>query len=328
MCSSDLDKPNNPDIPNKPDDDVVARDEVSLYLLAGQSNMVGSTDGALYKSIMDALKSGSEQERSNAVEAVLNDWYENYQDGYARYAASPEVSEREAEEIVRLQTQGVVGSHLFKERHDVLCRFQSPIPRPLTNNCGGGTSFGPELTLGEILGNRFTNPVAFVKVAKGGSTLQDDWLSPSAAAKRNRPLGPWFKELQKRVQELQTKPENIHPDCKHRDCTWRGFIWFQGENDSTSESAAAEYESNLKDLVKDVRAELGKVGLPVTIIQIGHWARNDLGHGKLVHSAQSRVAAADSKISLVRTDDLSRFFHYDPAAQLIIGHRVAQKISN
>ena len=63
--------------------------------------------------------------------------------------------------------------------------------------------------------------------------------------------------------------------------------------------------------------------LPVIVVEIGAWAQS-MEFGDVVASAQQSVAAADPNLGIVPTDDLSGFYHYDPAAQLIIGERIAK----
>ena len=67
--------------------------------------------------------------------------------------------------------------------------------------------------------------------------------------------------------------------------------------------------------------------LPVIIVQIGAWAQS-LSTGKNVSAAQTAGASADKYAPIVTTYDLSGFYHYAPAAQLIIGDRVARVVKS
>ena len=51
---------------------------------------------------------------------------------------------------------------------------------------GCGNPFGPELVMGEYLGDQLERPTSLIKVARGGTTLYADWLSPTAASRRGR----------------------------------------------------------------------------------------------------------------------------------------------
>ena len=118
----------------------------------------------------------------------------------------------------------------------------------------------------------------------------------------------------------------MHPTCLEQECRFAAFIWFQGENDSFDEENATAYEQNLTNLIADVRAEIGSLSLPVIIVQIGAWAQS-MSFGTTVAAAQQAVAQADPLAELVTTDDLSGFYHYDPAAQLIMGERIAKVLA-
>ena len=48
-----------------------------------------------------------------------------------------------------------------------------------------------------------------------------------------------------------------------------GFAWFQGWNDGASNSFLNEYESNLYNLINDVRNDLGFPNLPVVVASTG-----------------------------------------------------------
>jgi hypothetical protein len=76
-----------------------------------------------------------------------------------------------------------------------------------------------------------------------------------------------------------------------------------------------------------VRKDVGSPTLPVVIIQTGAWAQS-LKSGKTVAAAQTSVVKADKYARIVNTADLSGFYHYDPAAQLIIGERVALAVKS
>ena len=138
-------------------------------------------------------------------------------------------------------------------------------------------------------------------------------------------MGPLYTQLRSRIQSLSLAPASVNPSCKTQACRWSAFVWFQGENDSFDSANGLSYEQNLKNLIADVRSEVGAPTLPVVIVQIGTWAQS-MAFGKNVAAAQSSVVSADKHARIVTTSDLSGFYHYDSAAQLIIGERVAQAV--
>jgi len=264
---------------------------------------------------------GAASGRQARVEKALNDWYEL--DG-RDYAAVPAVSTKEAQELIRQQDAGLIGASLLSPYSGAVCTFNDSPLEALSTNCG--LPFGLELTFARAARDTLTGPLSLIKVAEGGTRLYDVWLSESAAKLRGRPVGRRYKDLVDRIHAIKDAPATIHETCATGSCEWSAFVWFQGENDIwTDENAGAapaqEYEENLRRLVADVRLETGMPKLPVVIVQIGFWAQS-LDNGQLVQAAQANFVKSDPYASLVETDDLSQFYHYDPAAQWIIGERV------
>jgi hypothetical protein len=297
----------------------------AMFLLAGQSNMVGNVDRGLFDQLISELGSGTATTRQQRLIDRLKYWYQNNDGGYASYGYSDAMASLEASELIRLNGAGLVNSSLTQPYSKVYCTsLESPTPNPLALNCGN--PFGPELVLGHVLGATSNPPTSLIKVAVGGSTLYTDWLPPSAASRTGRSVGALYKQLSQRIKSLSSNPASVHPNCASQKCRWAGFIWFQGENDSMGQAEAAEYQKNLASLISDVRSETGSAQLPVIIVGIGRWAQKDLDYGATVLAAEKAVVNADSRARFVATDDLSGYYHYDPAAQLIIGERVGKAL--
>jgi alpha-galactosidase len=66
-----------------------------------------------------------------------------------------------------------------------------------------------------------------------------------------------------------------------------GFGWHQGYNDRIDATYSANYESNLVDLISDLRAEFGNPSLPISI---GTTGMAITGPYSLVEQAQLNVA--------------------------------------
>lgn len=300
-----------------------AESAIPIYLLAGQSNMEGHIENGLWTDLLNELNSGPLNTLQSRLEFQLNDWYLNYDGGYANYAYSEAVATYQAGEMVRMFEEGLIGDQLLNARDDVWCAFNQAPVSALQPNCG--YSFGPELTTGHYLGNILDDQTALIKIAKGGSTLHTDWLSPTSSNAQNKPIGPQYTELKNRIQDLNNNASSILPACENQACQWAAFIWFQGENDSFSASGSAAYEENLVNLINDVRAEVGNPNLPVIIVGIGHWAKS-MTYGSIVHQAQLNASSAVNNTTFIQTDDLSRYYHYDPASHLILGERLGKAL--
>lgn len=304
-----------------PNVDPDANMSTPVFLLAGQSNMEGNVPVDLFEDLMQELSSEANDTLQQRLEDRLTDWYQNYNDGYAMYGYSPAMVTLQASELVRLKGEGTVSPGLLTAYDAVWCGRNDDPVAPLQANCGN--PFGPELTLGHYLGTTSHTPTSLIKVVKGGSTLLIDWLSPSSAETGDGVVGSWYTALQSRIGSLDSGPASVNPACVEASCRWGAFIWFQGENDSFDEPNAVAYEQNLTNLIADVRSEVGAPELPVIIVEIGAWAES-MAYGADVLAAQRAVASDDSYAEVVVTNDLSGFYHYDPAAQLIIGERIAR----
>jgi hypothetical protein len=291
----------------------------SVYLMAGQSNMEGHVDLTLLNGMLEDLSSSPSNEVETKLIERLSHWYQTYDDGYAQYASSDMVNRFEAQQMQRLYQMGLVSDKLTQPLDTILCSINEQVVLPLQANCG--FAFGPELGLGHYLALNDGNTTSLIKMAYGGTNLHTDWLSPSAVT-GNKQVGSLFNNLSDKIDSLKTQPESIHPDCLTVTCQWDAFIWFQGEADSDSAFGAQNYEQNLRHFIADVRQRAERSNLPIVLVEIGYWAKEDLEYGKQIAAAQQKIASEDPHIKLVTTDDLSRFFHFDSAAQLIIGERI------
>jgi hypothetical protein len=290
-----------------------------LFLFAGQSNMQGNIDPALFDQIVKILiSSESEPVKKKNIEAALNHWYLTYSDGYAKYAYDPQVSTLEANAVVGLHKNGIIDANFPNppKNNTAYCTDSTSAATPVATNCGN--TFGPELIFSREYAHKTTSPFTVVKVVEGGTTLAVDWISPSAS---NGHPGPMYKQLAARIASLKSNPKSIHADCATGTCAFKAFVWFQGENDSMDENYANAYANNLKHFIQDVRTLLGDPNFPVVIVQIGFWPTT-LAYGSTVIQAQADFVKNTPHTTLVTTMDLSHYFHFDPAAQMIIGKRV------
>ena len=292
--------------------------QMPVFLMAGQSNMVGNPDTTLFNTLPNELAFGTGTGIETRLVSDMHGWYFSGT-AYPSYGWTDTMAAFEASELVRLNAAGLVGANLTTPDPNVLCSLDPTPVAPLTTNCGN--PFGPELVMGRVLGKAGYAPTSLIKVAVGGTTLAVDWRSPLSGGT----VGPLYLQLRARIKALVSDPASVHPECVSQHCQWEAFIWFQGENDSFDSANAAAYAQSLKNLSADVRSDAGLPELPVVIIQIGPWAQS-LSSGGIVAAAQQSAVTADKQARLVNTTDLSGFYHFDPAAQLIIGERTAKAV--
>ena len=124
---------------------------------------------------------------------------------------------------------------------------------------------GPEYGFGWAVADRIKQPVLIIKTAWGGKSLNVDFRPPSAAAARGGVVGPYYTGMLTYVRDVLDKLGTEFPEWKGKGYRIAGFGWHQGWNDRVDKVASANYEANLVDLIKDLRAEFGNPKLPVSI---------------------------------------------------------------
>ena len=306
--------------------EAVLTEQLPMFLMAGQSNMEGNVDTTLFQALLADLASAANTDIKARLAERIRYWHKDTNNGYAGYGYSDPMAAFEATELIRLNASGLVGSNLTTPNTKVLCAMNAAAVAPLAANCG--SPYGPELVFGQALSKAGYSSTSMIKVAKGGTNLYANWRSPLSGGT----VGYLYTQLRTRIQSLKSDPASVNPSCKTRACQWSAFVWFQGEADSDnnperSSANADAYEQNLKNFIADVRKDAGLPTLPVVIVQTGAWAQT-LAYGKTIAAAQTSVVKADKYARIVTTSDLSGFYHYDSAAQLIIGERVALAVQS
>jgi hypothetical protein len=120
-------------------------------------------------------------------------------------------------------------------------------------------TFGPEVTFGRDMSQAFpSETIALIKVAWSGSSLAYDWRSPSAGGTPGPDYANFVSEVRK---ALASFPAGNTPEI-------RGMCWMQGESDACDIYPASEYESNLRYLIADLRAEFNVPQMPFVIAMI------------------------------------------------------------
>ena len=124
---------------------------------------------------------------------------------------------------------------------------------------------GPEYGFGWTIADRLKRPVLIIKTAWGGKSLNVDFRPPSAVAARGGEVGPYYKALIEYTRDCVSNFGTEFPEWKSKGYRIAGIGWHQGWNDRVDATASANYEANLVDLIKDLRTEFGNPKLPVSI---------------------------------------------------------------
>ena len=141
---------------------------------------------------------------------------------------------------------------------------------------GQGNLIGPELGFG--YGMQLAapgQPLLIVKTAWGGKTLAGDFRPPSSAASPDvfcttpdcAAVGHYYSVMVQDMHKMLAPGAigAMFPSLAGLTPRLAGFGWFQGYNDGCDLNQTAAYESNLVNLVKDLRAEFASPALPFAI---------------------------------------------------------------
>lgn len=158
----------------------------------------------------------------------------------------------------------------------------------LTVGYGARDFIGPELGFGRIAGNYYDGPILLIKTAWGGKSLAKDFRPPSSQGE----TGPYYEKMIKEMKDVLANLGEHFPEFQDREYEIAGFGWHQGWNDLINDDFVKEYEENLANLIRDVRADLEVKDLPVVIANSGFagwYARGRQRHPGII-SAQAAVS--------------------------------------
>ncbi len=143
---------------------------------------------------------------------------------------------------------------------------------------------GPEYGFGLTVGSALADEVLIIKTAWGGKSLAVDFRPPSSGGE----TGPFYTTMISKVYEVLDNLQSYYPDYSGDGYEIAGFGWHQGWNDRIDAGRTAEYEANLANLIRDVRAEFEAPDMPFVIANSG-MADAPSGQGSLI-GAQGAVS--------------------------------------
>ncbi|MCF7733372.1 MAG: sialate O-acetylesterase [Akkermansiaceae bacterium] len=224
---------------------------VKVFILAGQSNMVGA----------------------GRVEADPN---RNGGKGSLGYLAEHDPKYKP------LKDKG----GKWVERDDVSIWFLGRKGKLAPGFGSNGGTLGPELGFGQVVGDALDEPVLLIKTAWGGKSLQKDFRPPSSGGQ----VGPFYTEMFTHVKSVLDGLKTEFPQYR-AGYEIAGFGWHQGWNDGCDQAACQEYEENLANFIRDVRKELGIEKLPFVIADSGFGGKAETNARRLmIRSAQAAPA--------------------------------------
>lgn len=273
-----------------------APEPLKVFILAGQSNMQGpgvvDLGGKNYNdgkgTLVTLMKDPAKKDLFKHLKDDAGSWRVR-DDVWVTYRPA-DVAAMEAGEEARTDRKGLKAG-------------------PLTVGFGpheGSHHFGPELQFGHVIGDALDNEVLLIKTAWGGKSLYVDFRPPSSGGI----TGPYYTLMIQQVRDALANFKRDFPQSKATTYEIAGFVWYHGWNDGCDpKNAVPEYESNLVNLIKDVRKELSAANLPVVVGEItGPWVKAP-GEWDDLRKAQAAAAARPEfvgNVVFVETHDFVR----------------------
>lgn len=289
------------------------RSPLKVFVLVGQSNMQGQ--GYVDETTEDG---------SGFLNGTLEWMVETYPETYGK-----------------LKTEDGDG---WKRRDDVRVAYNRQGSRqvrpsmnvvgPLTVGYGGKEGkkgdrmMGPELGFGWTVGDELLESrgeaddeadddaagVLLIKIAWGGLSLAVDFRPPSS--KHPEETGLYYEAMLANVyRTLSRLPEVVPGYTRDRGYSLEGFAWHQGWADGCKKDMTDEYETNLVNLIRDVRVDLGVPDLPFVIGVSGilgweitreYESRVEIIEAQLAVADASRYPGFAGTVAAVETRDFHR----------------------
>lgn len=227
----------------------------------------------------------------------------------------------------------VDGDNNWKPRKDVWIWY---LDRKGELNAGFGANeskIGPELQFGHVVGDHFEDQVLLIKTAWGGKSVAVDFRSPSSGKTgpefsekfledlKGDPdkVGFYYRAMLKHVREVLSDIKAHFPDYADKGYELLGVGWHQGWNDRVNQSFNDHYQSNLANMIRDLRKDLKSPNLPFVIAETGMSGFEEK-HPRAVSlmKAQAAVAEMDefkSNVGFVGTKGFFRKKEDSPSGQ-------------
>lgn len=181
------------------------------------------------------------------------------------------------------------------------------------------THFGSEITFGKDIATQFpSDNFGIIKVSVGGTDLSGYWRSPSSGGTVGTGYNTLIAQVNAAISDLSL---NYQVQIV-------GMAWMQGEGDTNNSVQANEYQSNLTNLIGDVRAYYGVPNMPFVLGKI-----TTTGWGTYcdtVRQAEANVIGTVANTALFDTLDLSTYpvgvfaaYHFNTNGQIALGSRFA-----
>ena len=198
-----------------------------------------------------------------------------------------------------------------------------------TNFGAQANHIGPEYGFGWIVGDYYEDPVLIIKCSWGGRSLAHNFLPPSiedyAKPQKDGDKGFHYAEVVRHTKEVTGNLKKYVPGYKDQGYEIVGFGWHQGWNDSIDQNAVDVYERNLVAFIKDLRKDLGVKDMPFVSANTGMrgWELPERYRAKVEKHVNAQLAVGNAEkypefagnVAGVETRDFARTTEQSPSKQ-------------
>ncbi len=190
---------------------------------------------------------------------------------------------------------------------------------PLTVGIQGDT-IGPETGFGHVMGYVYDEPVLLIKTSQGNRSIGWDFLPPGSeqftidgttyAGYGDSPAswpegtvpepinwyaGKQYDDCVAAAHDVLDNFDTKFPEYADQGYEIAGFVWWQGHKDAQSSVYANRYEFNMVNLINALRAEFNAPNAPFVLATVGFggWDMDMNGNYGKVHTAQMAVGDAE-----------------------------------
>lgn len=131
----------------------------------------------------------------------------------------------------------------------------------------------------------------------GGSPKGSPERWRKGTAPENKATSTWYAGIQydgdiARAKQVLNELDTYYPGAEKYEIA--GFFWWQGDRDSRSEALSSHYETNLVQLIKQLRKDFNAPGAKFVCASLGQTKKDDVGNEREILDA---MLAVDGRFS-------------------------------
>ena len=284
-------------------------EKLKIFILAGQSNMVGHADAhtiatlfnsgsdrderltkLVFKEDSGLSKKVLEEQLSRAKKidvltgGISNDKIKNLPEGDEKKALEEKVKKHKVGHDAYLAK--VTSSCVVSDRVYINSIADGNVRSgKLGVGYGGGKNkIGPEYGFGLSIAQKIKGPILLIKTSWGGKSINYDFRPPSVgeyqlsdkqkadskADQIRKNASLNYRMMNEAIAKVLENLKDNHPDYNPKiGHEMAGFVWFQGFNDQFSREYRDNYKKNMIAFIKDIRKEYKTPKMPFVIGVLG-----------------------------------------------------------